>query len=236
MSADSKIFRYCERGGDPSFWAEPLNALTNAAFLVAALAVAIMLARSRNPRDATPEWMLVAVLTAIGVGSFLFHTFATRWAAVADVAPIGVFMLGYLLYALRRFVGLGWPLALAGLGLFVYAMQIADGIQCRATLISVTEAARGPCLNGTAAYAPALGAMVLLGVVLLVRRHAAAKWLLTAAGVFLVSMLFRTIDWEICAATRFAGRALGTHFVWHLLNATTLFLLMVAAVREGTRD
>ena len=28
----SKVYSYCERGGDPGFWAEPLNAISNGAF------------------------------------------------------------------------------------------------------------------------------------------------------------------------------------------------------------
>jgi hypothetical protein len=75
--------------------------------------------------------------------------------------------------------------------------------------------------------------MALIGLALAMKRHAAARYLLGAAGVFLVSMLFRTIDFEVCALTRFAGRAIGTHFMWHILNATTLFLLVLAAIRHG---
>ncbi|MBL8564802.1 MAG: hypothetical protein JNM89_03700 [Hyphomicrobiaceae bacterium] len=233
MSWQTRIFRYCERGGDPSFWAEPLNAVSNAAFLIAALAAAVMLARSRPVREAVPEWALVLVLAAIGIGSFLFHTFATRWAAIADVAPIGIFMHLYLAYALRRLLGLPWLLVGAGLGAFVLAMQFADGVDCRTTLLSVTAAARGPCLNGTAGYVPAFGAMLLVGVAALAKGHRSASWLLGAAALFFVSMFFRTVDWEVCELTRVAGRALGTHFLWHLLNAATLYLLMVAAIRHG---
>lgn len=233
MILAAEIFRYCERGQDAGFWAEPINAVSNGAFIIAAIVAAAMLARTRPAREAAWEWLLVAVLFAIGVGSFLFHTYATRWAAVADVAPIGVFMFAYLGYALRRFLALPWLAVAAGLALFAYAMQLADGIECRVTLVSVVEAARGPCLNGTAAYTPAFGAMLLIGLVLAMKRHPAARYLLGAAGVFLVSMLFRTVDFEVCALTRFAGRAIGTHFMWHILNATTLFLLALAAIRHG---
>lgn len=233
MSWDTKVFRYCERGADASFWAEPLNAVTNGAFIIAAVAAAISLSRDTRGKHAWSEWLLIAVLMAIGIGSFLFHTFATRWAALADVAPIGVFMLAYLAYALRRFLAFGWITVAAGLVAFVVAMQLADAIECRPALLSVTAAARGPCLNGTVAYLPAFAAMALIGGVLLARGHGAARYLLAAAAVFLVSMFFRTIDMEICALTRIGGRVFGTHFMWHLLNATTLYLLVAAAIRHG---
>lgn len=233
MIFTAEIFRYCERGQNAAFWAEPVNAISNAAFIIAAVAAGVMLARHRPLRGARWEWLLVLVLLVIGIGSFLFHTYATRWAAVADVAPIGVFMFAYLAFALRRFAGLPWLAVAAGLGVFAAAMHFADGIECRVAIMSVVEAAHGACLNGTAAYAPAFVAMVLTGFTLAVMRHRAAGYILAAAGVFLVSMVFRTIDWEICVATSLMGRPLGTHFLWHILNATTLYLLAVAAIRHG---
>lgn len=60
---------YCERMG-PGFWAEPFNALTNLAFLIAATA---MLVRQRSAR--LEELFVLALLTAsVGIGSFMFHT------------------------------------------------------------------------------------------------------------------------------------------------------------------
>ncbi|PWT93645.1 MAG: hypothetical protein C5B56_00365, partial [Proteobacteria bacterium] len=46
-----------------------------------------------------------------------------------------------------------------------------------------------------------------------------------AAGLFCVSLVFRTIDRTICGAF-----PLGTHFVWHMLNAVVLFVLLRAAI------
>ena len=39
--------RYCERGGSPDFWAEPLNAITNAGYLAAALGGLALVRSSR---------------------------------------------------------------------------------------------------------------------------------------------------------------------------------------------
>ena len=98
-------------------------------------------------------------------------------------------------------------------------------------MLGIAEASRGPCLNGTLGYLPAWVAMAGVGAVLWVRGHAGARLLLAAAGLFLASMAMRTIDLEICPSTRLAGRALGTHFMWHLANAATLTLLLAAAIR-----
>ncbi|HEX5665527.1 MAG TPA: ceramidase domain-containing protein, partial [Hyphomicrobium sp.] len=119
MAWTDKIFAYCERAGDPAFWAEPFNAISNVAFLIAALAGAVLLVRTPNARERRIEWGLVLLVTIIGIGSFLFHTYATRWASVADTAPIGIFMIGYLGFAMRRFLGASYVAVLVALGLFI---------------------------------------------------------------------------------------------------------------------
>lgn len=230
MTWSAQVFRYCERGSDPSFWAEPLNAVSNGAFLIAAVAAAVSLARQPRSEPAPGVTALIGLVLVIGVGSFLFHTFATRWSALADVIPIGVFMLAYLGYALRVYLKLNWIWTAVGLALFVGALQAADSIPCRPGLLTATA---GPCLNGTIGYVPAFLAMVGIGSVLRFKRHPAAPYLVLAGCIFFASMLFRTVDLELCALTRLAGTAFGTHFLWHLLNATTLYLLLMAAVRHG---
>lgn len=234
MDWTEKIFRYCERGQDPSFWAEPLNAISNAAFIIAALFAAAALSAKQDRKKRIAEWGLVVLVFVIGVGSFLFHTYATRWAAVADVAPIGVFMLAYFAYALRVLLRANWLVVAAGLGAFIWALQIAGDIECRPGLLSITEAARGPCLNGTVGYAPALFAMLGMGGLLAALQHPGWRTIFAAGCVFLISMFFRTVDLEICDLTRIMGSARGVHFLWHILNATTLFLLLHAAIHHGS--
>lgn len=230
-----KIFRYCERGLDASFWAEPANAISNVAFILAAFAATVHLVR-RSAADGAwrvPEVALVALVYAIGVGSFLFHTYATRWASVADTAPIGLFMLGYFGYALKRFVGLGWILSLAGVAGFVLAMRYAADIPCVPGLLPITRAGGHPCFNGSLGYVPALAALLGIGLLLAGMGHRAGRWIVAAGLVFAVSLTFRTIDFEVCALTRVMGKARGTHALWHVMNAVTLYLLLVAAVRHG---
>ena len=58
--------------------------------------------------------LLVIVLGLIGVGSFLFHTHAQAWAALADVVPILCFVLIYIYAANRGFWRMGRLAALFG--------------------------------------------------------------------------------------------------------------------------
>lgn len=234
MSLAEKIFIYCERGQDPSFWAEPLNAASNAAFLVAALAAARELLADPPGRRSVAAALLVALTFVIGTGSFLFHTYATRWASLADTIPIAIFMLAYFAFALRRFLGLDWALVAIGLAAFFVAIRYAGTVQCDyGELLPITARRGARCLNGTVGYAPAFLALLGTGAALAALRHPAARLLILASGVFLVSMTFRTLDIELCELTRIAGRVCGTHFMWHILNGLTLYILLRAAIRHG---
>ena len=237
-----KVFAYCERGASPAFWAEPVNATTNAAFLIAALTALGLLYREPNHRRTLARHSLIALVFIIGVGSFAFHTFATRWAAVADVAPIGIFMLAYLVFALRRFVGANVFWSLIGLAIFIGAMMAAGRLQCWDGQVGfnldLPQGARGRCLNGSVGYLPAWGAMVLIGGYLSAfaaerfTRKRTGPLVLAAGLVFTASITFRSLDMALCQTVTIAGTPIGTHFMWHILNAVTLFLLLVAAIRH----
>ena len=97
MNWTEAIDAYCERS-DPSFWAEPINAVTNLAFVLAGLWM-----WRRCAGVPALGRLLAAVLVAIGIGSFLFHTFAQPWAGLADVLPIVAFILIYIFAANRDF-------------------------------------------------------------------------------------------------------------------------------------
>ena len=211
MDWSTPIDLYCERT-DASLWAEPANALTNAAFLIAA-AAAFVLWRRQRARDAAsdlPALALIVVVVAVGLGSFAFHTVATRGAMLADVIPIAIFIYGYLLLALRRFLYLPAGVAIA------IVVAYAAGAQALSWL------APGRALNGSVGYLPALVALV---VVARTARGPARRALELAVMLFTLSLALRTIDLDACETF-----ALGTHFLWHLLNAAVLYVLLRAVI------
>lgn len=235
MDWSEQVFNYCERGLDPAFWAEPLNAVTNGAFLIGMWAAGRRLVRvsSGSPRGAELAlWMLTVLVGVIGTGSFLFHTLATRWSLVADVLPIMLFMLGYLAFALRVFVGAPWLAIGAALVAFYFAGGALSGLKCQSEGLSV------PCLNGSLGYGPAAVTLIAVAILARQREPGASRLLSIGAGLFLVSLMFRTLDMSLCAATSIGGSARGTHFIWHSLNAVLLYLLLVAGigVLERRRD
>ena len=205
---------YCERMG-PEFWAEPVNAVTNAAFLIAAAWVLVVLRRAGRLEAGTG--LLLGLLTAIGIGSFLFHTVATRWAALADVLPIMLFILAYLALTMRRGFQLTWWWA-GGITLAFLPASFA--------VSSAVGTLAGGALGGSSGYVPALLALVVAGGWLQVRGVREGQWLLAAAAVFVTSITLRTLDQPLCQATPF-----GTHFMWHVLNAVVLGLLIWALSR-----
>jgi len=213
MPWSTPVDLYCERA-DPSFWAEPVNALTNAAFLIAAL-LAFLEWHHRTRRDLA-QLALIGVVALVGLGSFLFHTMSTRGAALFDVIPIAVFIYGYFFLALRRFLGLR---VLPASALFVGFV-----IASNATSWAVPAGA----LNGSVSYVPALAALAVVGW--LIRHQAEGKPVLLAAALFTMSLGLRSVDLLVCDAF-----PLGTHFVWHILNAVVLYLLLHAAI-TAARD
>jgi hypothetical protein len=62
------------------------------------------------------------------------------------------------------------------------------------------------------------------------RRHPAGPRILAAAGLFAVSLAFRTADLPLCATL-----PSGTHFLWHILNAAVLYSLVRTMMRHGRR-
>jgi hypothetical protein len=215
------IDSYCERI-DIGFWAEPLNALTNAAFIVAA-AHAFLMWRRSGAKDWAALW-LVFVAAIVGIGSFLFHTFANRWSLLADVLPIAVFIYSYFLLSMRRYLGLRLVAAIAGTALFA-----AFSMSFTRLWFSLFP---GVTLNGSVSYIPAALALSVVGVACRVlNERDAGRALILAACVFGVSLFFRSIDASACSAW-----PSGTHFLWHALNALVLGILMNTAIAHSFRN
>jgi hypothetical protein len=222
MTWTDPIDAYCERL-DAGFFAEPLNAATNLAFILAAWLAfrfwlrvdATSLARHRR-RDGA-SLVLVLLVALIGVGSFLFHTFADRWSVLADVVPIGIFIYAALALVLRRFAGLSRWKALIGTLVF-------------AGFSAVAERLAAPVLGGSAAYLAALLALLGIGGWLIATHRPQGRLVLSAGCVFALSLALRTLDGPLCDVL-----PTGTHFLWHVFNALTLGLLLVAAIRQGPR-
>ncbi|GAA6208946.1 ceramidase domain-containing protein [Cognatishimia sp. WU-CL00825] len=211
---------YCERTA-AGFWNEPINALSNVAFLIAAyfaLTVAI-----RRPRRDWAEIIVCLMAGAIGIESFLFHTMATPWSERADVIAIWSFVAAFVLLIIYRSTkeNLVRTARIAGI-----AALITAGVFWVTSGDVTTEAENtvGP-LNGSLQYLPALIALLAFSVITWRRQHPAKGYVIGACLVFLTSLMFRSLDLSLCAAT-----GIGTHFMWHMLNGLMVGVLLQALV------
>jgi hypothetical protein len=199
MDWTAAVDGYCERLG-PGLWAEPLNLVSNLAFLVSAIVVWRRCA-------GLPEGRLLATLIfAIFVGSSLFHALANRWSGLADVLPIALFILVYVFLAARDFLRLR-PVWAAGVALAFIPYAAA----------TVPLFARIPGLGSSAGYAPVPVLILVFALLVLSRHPRLAGGLALGALILLVSLTFRTIDGPLCAAW-----PSGTHYLWHGLNGLML--------------
>jgi hypothetical protein len=192
---------YCERT-DASYWSEPVNALTNAAFLIAAF---VMWRRCRGA-DVPLAGGMIALLATIGVGSFLFHTHAVVWAAVLDVAPIALFILIYVFAANLHFWNLSWIYAIGATALYFPYSYLAT--------VAINQQ---PLFAISGQYWPVPLLIGLYAFALRNRAKQTSRGLAIGAGILVVSLIARSTDELLCDSI-----PLGTHFLWHILNAVML--------------
>jgi hypothetical protein len=199
MYLSQSIDIYCERL-DVGIWAEPINAVTNFAFILAAI---IMWIRCKNLVEGR---VLAFLLFSIGCGSFLFHTFAQTWAAILDVTPILIFILTYIYAANCRFLVWSKRMSITGVILFLpyqfLVVSILSSIQF---------------LGSSAQYVPVAILIFFYSALLHKSKTNLSRELFVGATILSLSIFARTIDEPLCLIV-----SVGTHFIWHILNAIML--------------
>lgn len=207
---------YCERAGGAGLWAEPVNLVTNLFFLLAAVAAGRALVASGKRGNASLDlWFLTFFLFAIGIGSGLWHGHPTKLTVLMDVIPITLFINLYIVSSLRRLFGLAW-----GRVVLWWGAYFAAGLVAQFTLPP-------DLLNGTIMYIPTYATLVLMTACLWRRDALLGRVFIGALLVWSASLTFRTLDIQFCASF-----SLGTHFLWHTLNAWVLWRLLMVLVRR----
>ena len=199
MDLFKSIDIYCERL-DIGIWAEPINAVTNVAFILASI---FMWLRCKNLVEGR---VLSFLLFSIGCGSFLFHTFAQTWAAILDVAAILIFILTYIFIANRSFLAWSKMVSLLGVILFFpYQLLLAN-------ILSNIQ-----FFGSSVQYIPVAILIFIYSGLLRKTEPNLSRGLLIGAVILCLSIVFRIIDEPLCSIL-----SVGTHFVWHILNAIML--------------
>lgn len=198
------VYFYRERGIDPGFWAEPINALTNLAFLIAAIAGYRLAHRLQKVTD--ESLLLVGLAGTIAVGSFLFHTLALGLTMWLDILPIAAFQIAALW--LFGHVLLQWSSWRTALLIVLVVGSSFAALPLR------------PWLNGSLFYVPPWLAIWGFGIAFALKPGMREPYLLLIGAVlFTVALVARTID-------RTIAFELGTHFIWHLLNGLLVYLMI----------
>ena len=199
MDLSKPIDIYCERL-DIGIWAEPINAVTNVAFILASI---FMWLRCKNLVEGR---ILSFLLFSIGCGSFLFHTFAQTWAAILDVMAILIFILTYIFVANRRFLVWSKMVSLIGVILF-FPYQLL--------LVSILSNIQ--FFGSSVQYIPVAILIFIYSGLLRKSEPNLSRGLFIGAAILCLSIFSRTVDEPLCSIL-----SVGTHFVWHILNAIML--------------
>jgi hypothetical protein len=206
---------YCERVG-PGLFAEPLNAVGNLSFLLAAWAAWVLATRTGTLSAGVRA--LIAIAASIGIGSILWHTYPTPLTLILDIVPTLIFIIWFIWLYTRNVMGMQPLFAGAAVAVFLLASFL---------VIPFSNV-----LHGAPVYTPGLLVTLVLGAFHATHapeRRVARFTLLAAAGVFAAALFFRTIDIEVCSVL-----PTGTHFLWHILIGLVTYLAMRSLILSTT--
>ncbi|MGJ8692159.1 MAG: ceramidase domain-containing protein [Thalassotalea sp.] len=209
--ASTNIDNYCERI-DASFWSEPLNAITNFGFVIAGLFAIYYLSTAKNKKFHL--WLLAINMICIGIGSFLFHTFATPWSEAVDKIPIYLFQVIFLWCYCQYALSLK---SLTTIGFFVIYVVL--------TLLTKQIPFN---INGSEMYLPTIISLLTFGFAYQYKNKKYDYVIMTAGILFILSLTFRTIDDAICSSL-----PIGTHFLWHLGNAFVVYCCWLSLYKHA---
>ena len=211
------VDNYCERVA-PGPWGEPVNAATNVGFLIAG-GLLFWLLRRQPHRAPVSVWLLPVTTVVVGLCSLAFHVFATGFTALLDTLSIAAFIL----IAATVTVHLTWAVP------WRRAWLVAPGFLVLAVGLTAVLSAIGAD-GALGAYLSALLSLVGFGLAIRFAAPAASRHLstilLSTALLFAISLTLRTVDEPLCAEV-----PIGTHFLWHCLNATVLFLVSYTVIQ-----
>lgn len=204
---------YCER--DTAGWfAEPLNTVSGLAFFISAWQAWRQLEGARL-REQWDLHLLAGLIGLVGVASMLWHASGIGWLRWFDAAAVAAFVLAYWQVFLVRVSGLGWA------GLVVGWLLTGAGLALFYLLLPRL------LLGSTLVYAPLL-LLLLAGIVMSMRvDRRLARDLFLASILFLLAMVVRAADLLLCEWV-----IVGTHWLWHLLTAGLLFVLVDGMIRH----
>jgi hypothetical protein len=215
----SHFFGVCERAGSSVWYAEPLNVLSNFGFLI----VATLIYRYyHRHEDLEKRWIwdihaLTFLVYIIGLNSIIFHMFPSQLTELMDTIPIVMFILIYFTSILFR-IGKVTPF---------------QGVICIVAFLGFSHMLVGQfprALNDSIGYLSSMVALAAIAMHLHLKARPSSSHFMMAAMIGIMSLFARSVDSAVCEMF-----PLGSHFVWHSLNATLIYILLKQIVRNVNR-
>jgi hypothetical protein len=191
---------YCERL-DASFWSEPINAITNLAFIIAGY----LIWRIGSPRSQ----LMAILLILIGLGSFSFHTFANQLTGLLDVIAIALYLLTFAYLIPKQWARQSIWIQIGSVTFLIVSIGL---IQWGVTSLKPSLPWLPPGM-----YVGAWFALLVYAAITQVSHPNAARYLRLAVLIFPLSLIARQLDLPLCESSD------GTHWLWHVLNGLTLY-------------
>lgn len=212
----SYIDDYCER---LSFNAEPVNVITNLAFIVSGFLLLKLLRNKGVLAARNFDLIILALLViTIGIGSATYHFMPNSQTLNFDVIPIAIYIHILLLSILFRVFKLGVIKAI-----LLFIAFVAVGVYAETNLDK-------NILNGTISYIPTYVTLIFIVLGLKIQKNPLFGMSCGILILWTFSLIFRTFDAhsDICHISS----GIGTHFMWHILNAVVLYRLVLLVIRN----
>ena len=195
---------YCERTNGQIF-DEPVNAISNIFFIIVSLSLIKILRKNQSNKIYYIQPILIFF---IGIGSFLFHLNPNMITLYLDVIPIFLFSLSFIFFFNRDVININ-NLNNALLFLLFFFL-----------FLFITPKLNYEILNGSEFYFANYFFLTMYTIWLYLKKSDFFQLLLLGFIFFNLSILLRSLDNHICEYF-----SIGTHFLWHFLNAYLLKIL-----------
>ncbi len=194
------------------FWGEPLNSVSNIAFIIASILVYV---KYKNIRDIMFFSILIFL---IGLSSFLFHTLPNTYTRILDIFSIISYLIFYLYYLNSKILKIH----------FFKTFLII--FTCISFSILSSIYLKFYYIGDSSFYLPII--LLLMGYYFIfkIKKIKSAKLYLIGTIVFIFSLTFRVLDNKYCPLTY-----IGTHSLWHVLNSVVIVLTLKALNLKSLR-
>ncbi len=215
----SHWYGICERHS-LGWMGEPLNVLSSFAFMVVAVAIYRYYKREE---DIQRRWIwdihaLTFITFIIGFNSVIFHAFPNPTTELMDTLAIVFFIILYFWSVLFR---------IGRCNLFQASVCFVAFVGGSHILVHQFPNA----LNDSIGYLSSMIALIIIAVHLHLKARPSSQYFMLAAITGICSLFCRAIDKEVCPML-----PVGTHFIWHTLNATLLYILLKQLIRNVNRE